>query len=202
MKLTKNNFIIDKNEIGRFYKVSDNFIVSSIHKIGCSTVALQGKCYNENIDINQYEDLKYKHINTSYRGNIFKTTFKYILNNVKNSDEKVVVIYRDPIERYISTYHTYFIKKMDLNNVSIEDYHYMPQSFHYDFDDIDIFVKLEDYPEFCKRNNIPWILTNKKIINNKYKPTEEEIYKIKELYKDDYILIDKIENSNKLYKCD
>lgn len=200
-----------------FYKVSENYVVSMISKIGCSTVALQTKCFNQNLNIEEFKESEYKHINKVYKDSIFVEMLKYKINyrNVyKYPEQKVVALFRDPIERYISICGTMFshlnennfndnlLKVKEHFDKKIElDHHYSPQYMFYDFDKIDIFVELKDYPKFCEEHNIPWIMANKndKPEYKKLVPTEEQKQIIKDIYNEDYILLDKIKNSNKLY---
>jgi len=198
-----------------FFKVSDKYIVSLISKNGCSTVAIQSHCYNCNEDINKYKHLEYDHLYGHWSGN-FIYDFSIDYTKVHNyPNQKVVAIFRDPIERYMSIWGTSIVKhpnKNDFhdnllqvknhfdNNIGL-NHHYCPQYMFYDFDKIDIFVELKDYPKFCEENNIPWIMINKNN-NSEYKklvPTEEQKQIIKEIYNKDYILLNKIRNSNKLY---
>ena len=39
------------------YKISDNIVVNSCSKNGCTTVMIQSLCYNEHKNINEYNDL-------------------------------------------------------------------------------------------------------------------------------------------------
>lgn len=195
-----------------FYKVSDKYIVSLISKIGCSTVAIQSHCYNCNKDINNYKYFEYKHLGGRYWTKNF--IFKYSINHPL-SNQIVVALFRDPIERYMSTWGTNVVVHPNKNNFNDNlikvkehfdnkiklDHHYCPQYMFYDFDKIDIFVELKDYSKFCEEHNIPCITVNKNG-NPQYKklvPTEEQKQIIKDIYNEDYILIDKIRNSNKLY---
>lgn len=201
-----------------FYKVSENYVVSMISKIGCSTVALQTKCFNQKLNIEDFKEAEYKHITKLYKDSIFIEILKYKIdyrNVYKYPGQRVVALFRDPIERYMSIYSTdlpihpngndfndnllkvkeHFDNKTELN------YHYCPQYMFYDFDKIDIFVELNDYSKFCQEHNIPWIMVNKNG-DPEYKklvPTDEQKQIIKDIYNEDYILLYKIRNSNKLY---
>jgi hypothetical protein len=204
-------FYIEKS----FFKVSDKYIVSLISKIGCSTVAIQSHSYNCNEDINKYKHLEYENLWGHWNDDfIYKFNIDYTkLHNYP--EQKVVVIFRDPIDRYMSIWGTSVFNHLNNNDFNDNllkvkehfdnniwlNHHYCPQYMFYDFDKIDIFVELKDYPKFCEEHNIPWIMINK---NNKpeYKklvPTEEQKQIIKDIYNEDYILLDKIRNSNKLY---
>lgn len=204
-----------------YIKINKNFIANMTSKCGCSTVALQGVSYARNLDISKF-NIEDKHLLfCDYDIDIWNTITHDSLNinikDIKNEqDVKVIVIYRDPVERFISAWST---KVSLLYNMSLDDaierteyafsnkkvgiccQHFMPQYLCVDFDKVDIFVKLQDYKDFCLENNIHYVMSNKnndeKYLN--FKPTNEQINKIKMLYKEDYIMIKNIENSNKLY---
>jgi hypothetical protein len=93
----------------------------------------------------------------------------------------------------------FFIHKNQLKNIDI---HYRPQYTFIDFNDIDIFIELNDYENFCKENNIPFIKLNQNPDKN-YKEkiilTEKQKSLIKKIYEKDYLMIDKIKKSGKLY---
>ena len=207
-------------------KINDTYSVISVAKNGCSTVAAQTLIYHEpeTYDFNYFKDAHYKHLNCINKGEnglIFPLTYKYLTNVCdlkKNKNEKIIFIFRDPIQRFLSSFktdfigknmvfknflfmviHNFFIHKNQLKNIDI---HYRPQYTFVDFNDIDIFIELNDYENFCKENNIPFIKLNQNPDKN-YKQkiilTEKQKSLIKKIYEKDYEMIDKIKKSGKLY---
>ena len=203
------------------YKISDNFVVCTCSKNGCTTVMLQSLCYNEQKQINEYNDLEFKHVNQGKYGNLWQYSNKYKINcdNVKNyPSQKLIFIFRDPIKRFLSAYRTYFVggsKSIDefvkfvkedietyKDNINIIDEHYRPQYAFINFDDIDIFIEQKDYEMFCNEQGIQYLKANQnadKSYQSKIELTDEHILILKELYKEDYEMIEKIKNSGKLY---
>lgn len=206
-------------------KINDTYTVIKVPKNGCSTVAIQTLIYNEphKFNIIYFKDCEYKHLNGIGRGLIFPLTYNFFVNcdDIKNKpNEKLCFIFRDPYERFLSAYKTDFIGKnktiiefidfvkneinTNKHNLKIVDEHYRPQHTFLNFEDVDVFIELKDYEKFCNENNILFIKANQNF-NKNYKNeitlnlTKEHINDIKELYKEDYIMIDKIKNSNKLY---
>ena len=211
----------EKQYKNQFVKVSDDFIVNITPKVGCSSVILQTLSYNLNIDINTFNKSIDRHINIAgydlskkYNKSMFDLGREYCVNENIKDKEKVCVIYRDPVKRYLSAWQTWcamfyniplfnHIELIrDCLNKQMEDEHYVPQHKFFNFDNVDIFIKLEDYPDFCRENNIPWIMANKNVNSDymNFKVSESICDKIKALYKDDYDIINKIINSNKLYE--
>ncbi len=203
------------------YKISDNFIVNTCSKNGCTTVLLQSLCYNKKLDINFYNDLEYKHVNQGKFGNIWLSSDKYKINcdNVKKySSQKLIFIFRDPIKRFLSAYKTWFVGgsktidqfvkfvKEDIetykDNINIINQHYRPQYTFINFSDIDIFIEQKDYEMFCKEQGIQYLKANQNkdlSYQSKIELTNEHISILKDLYKEDYEMIEKIKNSGKLY---
>lgn len=203
------------------YKISDNFVVCTCSKNGCTTVMLQSLCYNEKRDINFYNDLEFKHANCSIHGQLWLYSYKYKINcdNVKNyPNQKLIFIFRDPIKRFLSAYRTYFVGgsktidefvkfvKEDIetykHNIDIINSHYRPQYAFINFDDIDIFIEQKDYEMFCNEQGIQYLKANQnadKSYQSKIELTDDHISILKDLYKEDYEMIEKIKNSGKLY---
>lgn len=206
--------MFQKHYLNNFYQISDKYVICEIPKCGCSTIALQSLCYNEGKNILDYSCCKYKHLNDAF-GGIWTNIKEYSINELHlTKDQQTIALYRDPIERYISAWGTTRAYKFDIdfhrnlitikNNIYTDtyiDHHYTPQSMFYNFENIDSFIKLEDYQKFCDEYNIPWLMANKNISEEykKIQVTEEEKEIIKDIYKDDYILLDKIRDSNKIY---
>lgn len=203
------------------YKISDNFVVCTCSKNGCTTVMLQSLCYNEKRDINFYNDLEYKHVGQGKYGNLWPYSNKYKINcdNVKKYPiQKLIFIFRDPIKRFLSAYRTYFVGgsktidefvkfvKEDIetykHNIYIVNEHYRPQYAFINFDDIDIFIEQKDYEMFCNEQGIQYLKANQNkdlSYQSKIELTDEHISILKDLYKEDYEMIEKIKNSGKLY---
>lgn len=203
------------------YKISDNLVVCTCAKNGCTTVMLQSLCYNEKRDINFYNDLEFKHANYSIHGQLWPYSYKYKINcdKVKNyPNQKLIFIFRDPIKRFLSAYRTYFVGgsktidefvkfvKEDIetykDNINIINEHYRPQYTFINFDDIDIFIEQKDYEMFCNEQGIQYLKANQNkdlSYQSKIELTDEHISILKDLYKEDYEMIEKIKNSGKLY---
>lgn len=206
--------MFQKHYPNNFYQISDKHVICEIPKCGCSTVVLQSLCYNEGKNISEYSCCKYKHLNDVF-ASIWSIIKGYSLNESHlTKNQQAIALYRDPIERYISAWGTRHSGRFNddfyqnliaiKNNIYTDthiDHHYTPQSMFYNFENIDIFIKLEDYQKFCDEYNIPWLMVNKNISEEykKIQVTEEEKEMIKDIYKDDYILLDKIQKSNKIY---
>lgn len=202
------------------YKISDNFIVISCAKNSSTTVMLQSLCYNEHKKIDVYNDLKFKHANCSIHGKLWRYTDKYIINcdNAKNLNEKLIFIFRDPIKRFLSAYKTWFVGgnrtidefvkfvKKDIetykDHINIINEHYRPQYTFINFEDIDIFIEQKDYEKFCNEQGIQHIKANQNkdlSYQSKIKLTDDHISILKDLYKEDYEMMEKIKTSGKLY---
>ena len=203
------------------YKISDNFVVVGCAKNSSTTVMIQSLCYNEHKNINEYNDLEFKHVNQSIYGNLWNYSNKYEINcdNVKNHpNENLIFIFRDPIKRFLSAYKAWFVGlnrtidefvkfvKEDIetykDNINIINSHYRPQYTFINFDDIDIFIEQKDYEKFCDENNISLIKLNQnqdKDYQSKIELTDEHISILKDIYKKDYEMIEKIKTSGKLY---
>ena len=180
--------------------------------------------YNEK-SIHEYEfkHFKYANIDQSKHG-YHKIINQYCLVKYEDIDRnkyKTVAIFRDPIERIISARNP-LIDDYKLNNTKeffdlvIDQYnlgegnmnqHIMPQYLYYNFDDIDIFIELKDLYKWLnsigleplKLNQTPKDLYKDDPYNNE-ETFNKYIPILKKLYLNDYILIDKIKNSNKLWK--
>lgn len=198
-----------------FLQISKDYIACVIPKCGCSTITLQSICYHEHKNIYDYREYEGKHI-SSKGEHFFDCSKNHYTINEKYLPEnhKIIAIFRDPIERYISTWHTSAAQKLcndfNLNLIKLCSYigsdekidqHYTPQHMYYDFKNIDIFIELKDYHKFCEEHNIPWIITNKNASSyyDKFRLSENNIRIIKSIYDKDYRLIDEIKKSNKLY---
>lgn len=203
------------------YKISDNFIVISCSKNASTTVMLQSLCYNEQKKIDEYNDLEFKHVNQSIYSQLWPYTNKYkiICDNIKKyTNLKLIFIFRDPIKRFLSAYKTWFVGgsktfdefvkfvKEDIetykDNINIINQHYRPQYTFINFDDIDIFIEQKDYEMFCNEQGIQYLKANQNkdlSYQSKIELTDEHISILKDLYKEDYEMIEKIKNSGKLY---
>lgn len=215
MKLYE-GFHFNETYKNNWYKISDKYAVISISKNACSTVNIQSWCYQNNLDITNYKNAEYKHLVEVDLGYIFVKNRQHILK-VKPEGIKYVCIIRDPLERIISAYKTKtfnndnnLLFKDFLLNVSKTfnkcktniDQHIQTQNKHFDFEDVDIFVYAHDYERFCNENNINFIKLNQnadKSYQSKIELTNEHISILKDLYKEDYEMIEKIKQSGKLY---
>jgi glycosyltransferase involved in cell wall biosynthesis len=203
------------------YKITDSYVVIGISKNASSTVGLQTLKYNTGMNIQDLSHYEYEHLGdltVCDKVNHWMAINRYRIqvNNVKNyPDQFVVAIFRDPVERFISAYNT---KCVNQYNLSFENFlqnaetlietttsltsineHIRPQYTFFNYYDVDIFVSNKDYEFWCNEHNIEVLPVNK-TKNNTVVPTENQIERIKELYKFDYELIDKILSSTKLYK--
>lgn len=203
------------------YKISDNIVIANCSKNCSTTIMLQSLCYNEHKNINEYNDLEFKHVNQSIYGQLWPYSHKYKINcdNVKRfPNEKLIFIFRDPIKRFLSAYKTWFIGgsktidefvkfvKEDIetykDNINIINEHYRPQYTFINFNDIDIFIEQKDYEMFCKEHGIQYLKANQNkdlLYQSKIELTNEHISILKDLYKEDYEMIEKIKQSGKLY---
>lgn len=204
--------------LNHFSRISNDYAVSNIPKLGCSTVSLQTLKYFRNIKLDYFrKNYEFTHLCKFVHkpdGAVFDTARCYNVNlSTKHPDLKLVALYRDPLERFISAFRTYnqfSSKKKSVQEVLklLEegldklDQHFYPQSIFYNPDNIDLFVELKDYEKFCEKNNIEWLMVNK--TSKTAQPinlTEKEVNKIKSLYQSDYDLIDKIKASGKIWNC-
>lgn len=203
------------------YKISDNFIIVSCSKNASTTVMLQSLCYNEKKQIDEYNDLEFKHANASKHGQLWVYADKYNINwdiVENNTNQKFIFIFRDPIKRFLSAYKTKFVgrgRTIDefvkfvkedietyIDNINIINQHYRPQYTFINFDDIDIFIEQKDYEMFCNEQGIQYLKANQNkdlSYQSKIELTDEHISILKDLYKEDYEMIEKIKNSGKLY---
>lgn len=208
------NFEMYRNN---WYKVNDEFAVISISKNACSTVNVQSWTYRNKLDINLFKKAEYAHLNDVKLDYIFQKQYnrRFILTD-KPDNLKYVCIIRDPIQRFISTFNTTkFTRESDFN-IFLKDVvksfkllsfnrinqHIQPQSAHFNFEDVDVFVYASGYDKFCNEYNIPFIKLNQnpnKNYQNNILLSDDNIEMIKNLYKEDYNMIDKIKQSGKLY---
>lgn len=199
-----------------FYKndwvlLNDNFATLAIAKIGCTTIFAQSTCYNENTNIDFFKNIKYKHA-CEIISSFFTSARKYRIN--KDTTHKKVILFRNPKERLISAWKNMFnncsfdefiinvhntFQKCNTNNI---DQHINLQCNYYDFDDIDVFVELNDYPQFCRDHNIPWVALNQTSYKDEPPSIPMHLERlIEDIYKEDYKLIEKIKASNKIWNC-
>ena len=203
------------------YKISDNIVVNTCSKNCSTTVMLQSLCYNEHKKIDEYKGLEFKHANDTVYGRLWSYSNKYLINcdNVKYyTDQRLIFIFRDPIKRFLSAYKTWFVggsKTIDefvkfvkenietyKDNINAIDEHYRPQYTFINFDDIDIFIEQKDYEMFCNEQGVQYLKANQNkdlSYQTKIELTDEHISVLKEIYKEDYEMIEKIKNSGKLY---
>ena len=130
----------------------------------------------------------------------------------------MIFIFRDPIKRFLSAYKTWFVGgnrtidefvkfvKKDIekykDHINIINEHYRPQYTFINFEDIDIFIEQKDYEKFCNEQGIQHIKANQNkdlSYQSKIELTDEHISILKDLYKEDYEMMEKIKTSGKLY---
>lgn len=204
----RDNFDFHKKQ---WVSINDEFITLPISKNGCTTVFAQADCYSDKHDISIYDCITHKHANKEIPS-FFQKCYKNAIN-IDSSNKKRLIIFRDPKERLFSAWKNQFnnysfdefvtnvyntFQKCDTNNI---DQHINLQCNYYNFDDIDVFVDLNDYPKFCIEHNIPWIALNQTTYKEKpsIPPHLEKL--IEDIYKEDYKLIEKIKTSNKIWIC-
>lgn len=188
--------------------VSNDYIITSIGKIGCTTIHAQTLLYVEKSNIEDFKQISNKHAITVMK-DFFTKSSNYKVDP-KIDLRKKVALFRDPIERVKSAYRNLFNNfniveftmnvEATLSQLSSDEveHHINLQCNHYDFDDVDIFVELKDYPKFCEENNIPWIQLNQSNSKNVVMPSWCEDILIK-TYAKDYELIKNIKQSGKLW---
>ena len=188
------------NLIGRTLGIKINNIYSVVKIPNINLIIHQSLSFNEKKDILEYKDCK--EINSKYNINI---------DNIKYyRPEQAICILQDPIKRlfniyrdlYKETYHSFdefiiYVKELfDTNKIQE---HLKHQYNFFNLNSIDEFIMIEDYIDWCKEHNIQILDNNASNIFEEF--SESSINIIKELYKDDYELIDIVKNElNKLYK--
>lgn len=195
--------------------ISDDIVVPIVPKCGCSSIAYLSSCYNDsqifkNVEI---DNLKYSHFNELKAG-LWREIDSILLKSEQLHDMKVVVIYRDPIERCISAKHTiapnmdwetYFSEVVNTFNstpVHLMNQHIIPQTFFYDVNKVDLFVELKDLSHFLSSIHIAPIEINKRKRDDKsYNKSILDYYSVilQELYAKDYEMINNIPES-KIFK--
>lgn len=184
-----------------YYKVSDEYCVTAIPKCACSTTALQTLHYNGLISVEDCEKEKYKHIHKLH------SKAREVNHNVDFNSLIKVQIIRDPLERFISAYHTLNYSDTNWNcflyekakDIMKDDRHFAPQYLYSKHPDIYVYIK--DYEKFCAEHGIEYLPAN---INNKpeylnFKITENDKEYIKELYYKDYDFLEHIKNTGKIW---
>lgn len=207
---------IDSNDdkFNNWYQISDNILALSISKCGCSTIGYLACLYKGIKEIDKFKDKKYKSLCTLWTSCVRKLEI-----NITNryQDKKLIVIYRDPIERLVSAYTTIgkgmpieeYFKQIDyaINNNIVINYHIQPQ-IHFiqnnnrTIDDIDLFIELKDLKSFIQNeldiydSEMNMTPPDKKITNydDLIKPY---IGTFMNYYKEDYDMIANIPDSKK-----
>lgn len=135
----------------------------------------------------------------------------------KNGKILKFAVWRDPVERLISNYKWFLMEKnwrvyfnwLDLyednsfgrflefvefelgkSNPKAQDEHIRKQVDYYNPTDVDYIIHINRLDEFLIQNEIPILeIKQNQTCKNKVEITNEQINKIKELYKDDYLLL-------------
>lgn len=191
---------IKYNLISKTLGIKINKIYSVVKIPNINLIVQQSLSFNEKKDILEYKDCK--EINSKYNINI---------DNIKNyRPEQAICILQDPVKRLFNIYHdlykeTYnnfdefiiYVKELFDTNKIQEN---VKQQYNFfNLYSIDEFIMIEDYIDWCKEHNIQILDNNTSNVFEEF--SESSINIIKELYKDDYELIDIIKNElNKLYK--
>lgn len=202
-------FYIDSFNIYRkqLLQVADNIFVKPISKVGQTSQLIQSMVYRGYGNLQDYSFLEYK--NTSEcPDRLFYT--QMINPHLLPKGSKVVVLYRDPLERLISAWKTKplgyvgtfeeFVKDVakcfEILPIEHIDQHINLQTNHFSPDYVTDYMELKDYKAFCEQNNIPYIELNKNP-NKDYQKIEisEDIKSlVKEIYAKDYQFINSIKN--------
>ena len=194
----------------RFVYIKDNILISLIAKTGCTTLAYSSYKFHNGFD--------YDKGHNNFWSNF--TNYSIQLNKPYKLDKstKIVITYRDPIDRFLSAkkticdgqcillnydtyiqYISYFmLHKYDLN------YHIQPQYKFWtnvDFNDVDTFVETKYLQNYLQSIGISTPILNDckndKIYSENILNDNLDIFK--KYYQKDYEIIEKIRNSNKNY---
>lgn len=212
-------------------KLKNNLYFLSIAKNACSTLKYLAYNINNDVIYNEHYDNLHNIVRPwgcNYCWNL--ESF------IKPENSIVFTIYRDPVERFLSAYinmkkggmkYTNYIIQQFNGNKTFDDFldyakyefinidkdhyydfdeHFRPQSFYYNYDDIDYLVKIEDLDSFLQKylgDDYNKYYKKKQNVCNVYKNeflneiNENHINQIKELYKEDYLILEKYKD--KLY---
>lgn len=184
---------------GRFYAVSDEYAVSSVSKCGCSTVALQTLLYYKQVTEEECAALKHRRI---------KEKHPQARRAQKMHDGLKVWIFRDPVERFVSAYFSTdgetdwpsFLEDKAPKLVTWER-HFLPQAQYHEGEAPDVYVELKDYGAFCREHGIPVFPANVNASEayRKFRLSETDNLLIRQLYAEDYALLEQIRQSGKCY---
>lgn len=175
-------------------KISEIYTVVKIPNI--NLIIAQSLSFNTNKSIEEYKDIL--SINSKYDINV---------DDIKRyRPQQAICIIQDPIERLLDTYYKMYKENYNTLDDFIEyvklsfsenKNELKPQFKFFNLNSIDEFIMFNDYKDWCIEHNIEILQDNIKQFNEEVSESSKEI--IKELYKDDYILINIIKDENKLY---
>lgn len=205
--------------LNKFIILNDEYAINILPKCGCSTLGYLAFCQkypDENFltdnesSIHMYDFCHFgtkESPNKKYQAKIFARCLVG-LEEVKSCKYKKVAIFRDPIQRLFSARNPLITwKRLHTNNefftfvsneikkpIGLTDQHIIPQSYYYNFDDIDIFIELKDLEKWLVSIGCEPIKLNQ-TPKGRYEDATEDIKKwlptFNEYYKDDFELIKK-----------
>ena len=209
----KNTYRINNFEPFRncWVLLNDNFATLPICKIGCTTIFAQAFIYSGKDSLFEFDKIKNEHAYKVYPSYFYETQELYV--NKETISQRKIILFRDPKSRLISAWKNIFnnctfdefvinvsrtLSNCNINNI---DQHINLQYNHYNFNDIDIFIELKDYPQFCRKESIPWMALNQTSCTKDIEVSEFVENLIKDIYAKDYELIEQIKSSEKLWTC-
>lgn len=210
LRATQNKLYNGSLYIGRRYaKINDDYAIISVSKCGCSTAALLAQEYTKkNVVKEPIENFTFKHLNDINRNYWSQLDAEVMLKERPNC--KIVAIYRDPIERFISAKHTIapnedwevytkiVLQTLKNNSKDNIDQHILPQHYFYNLDEVDIFVELKDLSNFLQSIGVnPIAVNQRKNKQNNIECLDKYLQELKQLYAEDYKMISEISKNKK-----
>ena len=207
------------NKFFLFNTEKGDYAISMISKNANTTIGVLG-CMRRGINLfDKGETLKtfeYTHLSllgdrVSKWNTINNELTKY--EDIDRDKYTTVMIYRDPIERLISAknviaddmpydkYWAKIIETFDTIDTNYINNHLLPQNTFIGKSEIDLYVRMEDVSDFLKSIGIEPIEINKSKPGKKPLSIPNDVLeKLIDIYSVDYELLDKINNSGRVWK--